>query len=259
VVLTRDAGARENVAGVEEIIDAGGNAPAGTGPPERSRIPTMMGRRSAAWLFVLLVHALMLYSLLHMRGPQSRQLADDSFVSEPITLILEPLLIEDEIPPAVPTPASAARPRTPAAATPAAPAAGESAAITPPARVDWPLEGKKSAARVLAAEAEAERIARMFAGPNGTWASLTKRQRSKVSKFRWRPGVDGLEKDSAGNTIYHLSDGCVLVNFLFFGCAIGKPAVHDDLLDNMRLYFDEQRLPQTNEGNGTEPGSQPLP
>ena len=112
---------------------------------------------------------------------------------------------------------------------------------------------------MLAAEAEAERVARMFAGPNGTWASLTKRQRSKVSKFRWKPGVDGLEKDAAGNTIYHLSDGCVMVNFLFIGCAIGKPKVHDDLFENMRQYFDEQRLPQTNEGNGTEPGAQPLP
>jgi hypothetical protein len=112
---------------------------------------------------------------------------------------------------------------------------------------------------VLAAEAEAERVARMFAGPDGTWASLTKRQRSKLSKFRWRPGVDGLEKDAAGNTIYHLSDGCVLVNFMFFGCAIGKPKIHDDMFDNMRLYFDEQRMPQTNEGNGTEPEAQRLP
>jgi hypothetical protein len=27
----------------------------------------------------------------------------------------------------------------------------------------------------------------------------------------------------------------------------------------MRLYFDEQRLPRTDEGNGTEPESQPPP
>ena len=218
-----------------------------------------MKGRSAALFCVLLLHALLVYSLLHMRGPDARR-SEESFFSEPITLYLEPItepLAESAPVPRQITPTSARR--APAVAEPAAPAAGESAAITPPARVDWPIEGKKSAARVLAAEAEAERIARMFAGPDGTWASLTKRQRSKVSKFRWRPGVDGLEKDAAGNTIYHLSDGCVLVNFLFFGCAIGKPAVHDDMLDNMRLYFDEQRLPQTNEGNGTEPGAQPLP
>ena len=84
----------------------------------------------------------------------------------------------------------------------------------------------------------------MFAGPGGTWASLTKRQRSKLNKFRWKQGVLGLEYDSQGNQIYHISEGCVIVN---------KPKVHDDMFDNMRLYFDEQRLPETNEGNGTEP------
>ena len=247
------------VAGVEQFIDAGEDAPAGTGHQARSPIPTMMGRRSAAWLFVLLVHALVVYSLLHMTRPEPRRLADDSFVSEPITLLLEPIEeVSPEVEPHSET-APAARPRTPTAA----PAAGESAAIAapsaPPARVDWPIEGKKSAARVLAAEAEAERVARMFAGPNGTWASLTKRQRSKLSKFRWKPGVDGLEKDANGNTIYHLSEGCVLVNFSMIACAIGKPKIHDDMFDNMRLYFDEQRLPRTDEGNGTEPGAQPPP
>ncbi|HEU5134791.1 MAG TPA: hypothetical protein VFU13_06575 [Steroidobacteraceae bacterium] len=217
-----------------------------------------MGRRSAAWLCVLLVHALVVYSLLHMSRPVARRETVDELLSEPITLILR---AEDEPDSDEPAPAGTdpAPPRPAPAASDAAPPAGESAAISPPARVDWPLEGKKSAARVLAAEAEAERVARMFAGPNGTWASLTKRQRSKVSKFRWKPGVDGLEKDAAGNTIYHLGDGCVLVNFLFIGCAIGKPKVHDDMFENMRQYFDEQRLPQTDEGNGTEPGTQPLP
>jgi hypothetical protein len=258
---TRDARASEKVAGVEEIIDAGEAAPAGTGPTRPGLTSAMMGRRTAAWLCVLLVHALAVLSLLHLSRPEPRHFADDSFVSEPITLMLdtdEPFAEED---PVLPTPTPSRPSRTPADRS--TPTAGESAAITPPtappARVDWPLEGKKSAARVLAAEAEAERIARMFAGPNGTWASLTKRQRSKLSKFRWRPGVDGLEKDAAGNTIYHLSDGCVLVNFMFFGCAIGKPKIHDDMFDNMRLYFDEQRLPATDEGNGTEPGAQPLP
>ena len=220
----------------------------------------MMGQRSAAWLCVLLVHALVVYSLLHMRRPETRRLADDSFVSEPITLILEQMLEStDEPTPSVPAPAPVTTPRAPQSSAQAAPAAGESAAITPPERVDWPLEGKKSAARVLAAEAEAERIARMFAGPGGTWASLTKRQRSKINKFRFKPGVDGLEKDADGNTIYRLSEGCVVVNFSFIGCAIGKPKIHDDMFDNMRLYFDEQRLPKTNEGNGTEPEAQRLP
>jgi len=223
----------------------------------------MMGRRSAAWLCVLLVHALVVYSLLHLNRPQARHLPGDSFVSEPITLIVEqPFEALDE-PAPVSAPALPAERRAPATPETITPAAGESEAITaptaPPARVDWPLEGKKSAARVLAAEAEAERVARMFAGPSGTWASLTKRQRSKVSKFRWKPGVDGLEKDSNGNTIYHLPGGCVLVNFSAIGCAIGKPTIHDDLFENMRLYFDEQRLPRTDEGNGTEPGAQPLP
>jgi hypothetical protein len=219
----------------------------------------MIGRRTAAWLCVLLVHALVVYSLLHMSRPETRRLADDSFASEPITLILEPIEeFASEAVPTVPAPATTS-PREPVPAESAAPAAGEPAASTPPARVDWPIEGKKSAARVLAAEAEAERVARMFAGPNGTWASLTKRQRSKVSKFRWKPGVDGLERDANGNTIYHLSEGCVLVNFSLIACAIGKPKIHDDLFDNMRLYFDEQRLPHTDEGNGTEPGARPLP
>jgi len=224
--------------------------------------PAMKGRRSAALLCVLLVHALVIYSLLHMSGPVARRETADAFVTGPITLILDPTVEPEDEPSSkelVPNVTAPAPPRPETAAGEAAPPAGESAAISPPARVDWPIEGKKSAARVLAAEAEAERVARMFAGPNGTWSSLTKRQRSKVSKFRWKPGVDGLEKDAAGNTIYHLSDGCVMVNFLFIGCAIGKPKVHDDLFENMRQYFDEQRLPRTDEGNGTEPGAQPLP
>lgn len=259
---TRDARATEKVAGIEEIVDAREAASEGTGPTRPGLTSAMMGRRTAAWLCVLLVHAFAIFALLHSSRPEPRHLADDSFVSEPITLLLlaDETDFEREPELAAPRPV---RPSRAAAAEPAAPAIGESAAITPtaapPARVDWPIEGRKSAARVLAAEAEAERVARMFAGPDGTWASLTKRQRSKLSKFRWRPGVDGLEKDAAGNTIYHLSDGCVLVNFMFFGCAIGKPKIHDDMFDNMRLYFDEQRMPQTNEGNGTEPEAQRLP
>jgi hypothetical protein len=116
------------------------------------------------------------------------------------------------------------------------------------------VEGKEAARRVLAAEAESERVARMFAGPGGTWASLTKRQRSQLNKFRWKRGVEGLKYDEKGNAIYELPNGCTIVNLAFFGCPIGvKPKVHGDMFDNMREYFDEQRLPQTDEGNGTEP------
>jgi hypothetical protein len=218
----------------------------------------MWERRAAIILCVLLSHAFILYSLLRLTTNPER-LPVDEFVSEPITLLLEPI----EEPKTSAAPAIDSRSPAPAPTTksvaPVVPPAGESAAITPPARVDWPIEGKKSAARVLAAEAEAERIAKMFAGPGGTWASLTKRQRSKINKFRFKPGVDGLEKDSEGNIIYHLSEGCVVVNSSFIGCAIGKAKIHDDMFENMRLYFDEQRLPRTDEGNGTEPESRAQP
>lgn len=218
----------------------------------------MWERRAAIILCVLLSHAFILYSLMRFTVNPERHLVDE-FVSEPITLLLEPI----EEPKASAAPASAssapARQHTTPLTQPEAPPAGESTAITLPERVDWPIEAKKSAARVLAAEAEAERIARMFAGPGGTWASLTKRQRSKINKFRFKPGVDGLEKDSDGNIIYHLSEGCVVVNSSFIGCAIGKAKIHDDMFENMRLYFDEQRLPRTDEGNGTEPESRSVP
>jgi hypothetical protein len=211
----------------------------------------MTGRRTAALLCVLLGHALIVYSLLHLATVTSREPVAKSFVSEPITY-LELQAPATEAPIATLLPA--AQPERQAAATVAAtPPAGESAPITPPARVDWPLEGKKSAARVLAAEAEAERIAKMFSGPGGTWASLTKRERSRLKKFRWKKGVDGLEFDEHGNAIFHISEGCVVVNLMFIGCALGKATVHGDLFKDMRLYFDEQRLPPIDNGNGTEP------
>jgi hypothetical protein len=208
----------------------------------------MMGRRTAALLCVLLVHALIIYALL-MEQPHLRPPNPESFVSEPITLYLEPLPEDTPQQQMAPAPVRAASKPLPTEA------AGESAPISVPAeRVDWPIEAKKSAARVLAAEAEAERVARMFAGPGGTWASLTKRQRSRLSKFHWKPGIDGLEYDEKGNAIYHLPNGCSIVNLAFFTCPIGsKPKIHGDMFENMREYFDEQRLPETDDGNGTEP------
>ena len=220
----------------------------------------MKGRRIAALLCVLLSHAVIVY-LLFTAGfrPTSRAQAAE-FVSEPISMFIEPAE-EPEEPRAAPAAAAArdAPAKSPAAAV--VPAAGESAAIVTPGmaapadrgRVDWPLEGHKSVTRMLAREAEAERIAKMFAGPGGTWASLTKRQRSKLNKFKWKPGVDGLEYDDKGNAIYRLPNGCAIVNAMFFACQIGKAKVNGNMFDNMREYFDEQRLPQTDEGNGTEP------
>jgi len=213
----------------------------------------MKGRRSAALLCVLLTHALLIY-MLTRPWDSSRPSVSDSFVSEPITLYLPPLEEEAELPPvAPPAPARPRPPAPPTAAAEAPPPAGESKAITDTSHVDWPLEGKRAAARVLAREAEAERIAKMFAGPGGTWASLTKRQRSKLNKFRFKPGIDGLEYDAQGNQIYHISDGCMIVNSGFIACKIGKVKVRGDMFENMREYFDELRLPETHEGNGTEP------
>lgn len=205
-------------------------------------------------LCVLLGHVVIIY-LLFTQGfvPESgRRVAE--FTSEPITMFIEPAEEPDEPRPGPPPPVRSAAPASPA--TPARPAEGESATISAPSelgRVDWPIEGQKSVTRLLAREAEAERVAKMFAGPGGTWASLTKRQRSKLSKFKWKPGVDGFEYDDKGNAIYRLPNGCFIVNAMFFGCMLGKEKANGNMFDNMREYFDEQRLPQTGEGNGTEP------
>jgi hypothetical protein len=215
----------------------------------------MMGRRTAAMLCVLLTHALF-FLAWHLEGIDFRAFE----VSEPpmqlIFLDLPPEEEELELDPRPRTisPPTDRPPPLPAPVAPAkTPAAGESSAITTRPFIDWPVKARESAARVLEREREAERLAKMFAGPDGTWASLTKRQRSQLNKFKWAPGVDGLKYDDKGNAIYTLPNGCSIVNFMFFGCPLGKSKVHDDMFDNMRLYFDEQRLPQTNEGNGTEP------
>jgi hypothetical protein len=209
-------------------------------------------------LCVLLGHALLVLALRDLTSPEilvPRQQAP--FTSQLVFFEddQQPLLDADEQPP--PLRAVPVAPAVPAAAT-ADPPPGESSAITVPERgyIDWPLERRDAAARVLAEEAEAERIAKMFAGPQGTWASLTRRQQSELKAFRWKPGIDGLERDERGNTIYRMKSGCTLVNFVFIGCPIGKkPEPYGDLFKDMRLYFDEQRLPRTNEGNGREPES----
>lgn len=209
----------------------------------------MMGRRSAALLFVLLAHALAVVLLLRL-GPDSERSRAEAETA-PITLFLDPPLEEPR--PSAPAAARAAASRVPAiiSGQTAQPAAGESAAISPPGYVDWPIEGKRSATRVLEAEAEAARVAKLFSGPDGTWASLTPREKSRLKKFRWKPGIDGLEYDEHGNAIYHISEGCVVVNLMFIGCTLGKEKVHGDLFNDMRLYFDEQRLPPLKDGNGT--------
>jgi len=211
----------------------------------------MKGRRLVALLCVLLMHALAIIPLLEPRIDLSRVQAGLDQVSEPITFDVREFEAEA---PATVSPDFSTVPyllRDPDRGQPAFEAGTDAVPNTD--HVDWPLEGKKAAARVLAREAEAARIAKLFAGPGGTWASLTRRQKSKLNKFRFRPGVAGLEYDSQGNQIYHISDGCVIVNSMFFACALGKPKIHDDMFDNMREYFDEQRMPSTPEGNGTEP------
>ena len=215
----------------------------------------MKGRRTAALLCVLLGHAWLLYLLTRLGPAPERNPAE--FETAAITLFLPPIP-EPPAPqrPVVQAPAAAPAPKQPAAATAPAVAAAESGAITLQGPVDWPLEGKKAAARVLAEEAEAERVAKMFSGPGGTWSSLTKRQRDELNHFRWAPGVDGLERDERGNTIYRLKNGCTLVNFAIFACPLGKkPPAYGDLFKDMRLYFDEKRRPETKDGNGTEPES----
>ena len=207
-----------------------------------------------AWLCVLLAHALAIYYLaVSFDGAPRRLETSIEWIGDPISI--EPIRERPTEPPAPDFNFSPAVPRIPEPSLPSGAAAdpAENSAITDTSQVDWPLEGKLAAQREVAREMEAERVAKMFAGPGGTWASLTKRQRSKLNKFRFKPGVDGLEYDEKGNQILHISDGCVIVNSGFIACAIGKVKVHGDMFENMREYFDEQRLPQTDEGNGTEP------
>ncbi len=212
----------------------------------------MNRRRVFPAVAVLLAHAMVLYWLALL--PALRDRPVQTLDTKPITILLAP----QPAPEAATVQSLPSEPRVPTPVDPVterpAPAVEASGAITapPPGRIDWPREARKSAARILAQEAESERIAKMFAGPDGTWASLTKRERSRLKRFRWKPGVDGLEYDQDGNAIYHISEGCVIVNGGYIGCALGKEKIHGDLFKDMRLYFDERRLPPTDEGNGTE-------
>jgi hypothetical protein len=208
-------------------------------------------------LCVLLGHALIVFALLNLRHGEQRQLPEPQEVFTSLLLFIDPEeeLQDPETPAPMPSlmaPAALPDNPPPAPAT-ASPATNPSEGTAERGFVDWPKERRLSAARVLEQEREAERIARMFAGPEGTWASLTKRQRSQLNKFKWAPGVEGLKYDDKGNAIYTLPSGCTIVNFMFFGCPLGKPKVHDDMFENMRQYFDEQRMPELKDGNGTEP------
>lgn len=211
----------------------------------------MIGRRLAALLCVLLAHALFIFAL-SMRRPELPERAA-GFTSEPITLYLPPLPPEEAPEQPAPAPRQTAPP--PARTAPATAAGGTSAPATStaitPGRVDWPREGEKAAEREVQRQIDAERIAKTFAGPDGTWASLTRRQRSALSKFRWKKGVS-VEYDADGNLIYRINDGCMIVNGLI-ACKLGKAKINDHMFDNMREYFDELRLPENGEGNGTEP------
>lgn len=212
----------------------------------------MKQRRAAALLCVLLSHALIVFLMMRLRAAADRDVFPDPLVTGPIHIFLEepqPVAVAPPAERVISAQPAPPRVQVPVAAVPAPAAAAESGAITYPENVDWPLEGKRAVKRLLDAEAEAERVAKMFSGPQGTWASLTPRERSELKKFKWKKGVVP-ERDENGNTIVHLSEGCVLVNFSFIGCALGKAPVYGDLFKDMRKYFDEQRLPETGNGNG---------
>src|SRR2546423_10101365 len=127
----------------------------------------MMGRRTAALLCVLLLHALALFVLLHLRQPAERERVIAEPEIAPITWLEEPKRETRSTAAAASTTALSApgAPRMRPQASPRAPAspvtAGEpSGAITPPAVVDWPLEGRKAAEREVQREIEAERLAK---------------------------------------------------------------------------------------------------
>jgi len=223
-----------------------------------------MSRRPAAWVCVLLAHVLAICWLLQAdRKPSFGRSADAAH--EPIMLYPLPPEEEREEPPATAkrrkSAARAAVARGGGAASPAeAGQTGGEGAETP--RVDWSLEGKKSANRLLERKAAAERNAGTFSAPQGTWPSLTKRPPPAAGDFRWKPGIDAPIYDEQGRRVFPVDDGCELRTrmtspSLSFACALDPPPPRGDLFDHMKEHFDEQRLPDNGQGNGTEPGPRP--
>jgi hypothetical protein len=224
-----------------------------------------MSRRSAAWLCVLLAHALAILLLLQFdREPSSPRRGED-LSHQPIMLYpLPPEAVpadtRDKKRPAVVRRRRGAEPAGPAASAGGS-AAGDDPGGAPPARIDWSLEGEKSAARLLDRQEQAGRDATRFSGPRGTWPSLTQRPPPAAGDFRWKEGIDEPEYDAAGRRIFRVGDRCQAVTSLtppslFVGCTPEKPTVHGDLFDGMKQHFDEQRLPDNGQGNGTEPEAQ---
>jgi len=204
---------------------------------------------------VLLAHALAILWLLQSDRVLLHDRPAPGVVTVPITLSFPADEARDEasVPAAAAATVSVERRRRGAAAPPSA-----AVTNTPPPRVDWSSEAPKSAARELARQAEEGRVARTFSGPQGTWPSLTKRQPSKLKKVPWKPGIDGPEYDEQGNPVFHVADGCKLTGAgttqsIMLTCALGKPKADGDMFRDMREHFDEQRRPETDEGNGTEP------
>ena len=90
----------------------------------------------------------------------------------------------------------------------------------------------------------------MFSGPDGTWASLTSARAFAAEEIPLEAGSRWTRIRREGQRDLPHSEGCVIVNPMFFGCTLGKEKVHGDMFKDMRLYFDEQRLPPMDEGNG---------
>src|SRR5262245_57318989 len=104
----------------------------------------MIGRRSVAWLCVLLAHVLAIYYLTVSFEGAGRGLATEIAWTAPPTM--EPEHVEG--PPLPPPPDLDFAPRVPRIPEPALPAgalseAAEGSAITDTSDVDWPLEGQK--------------------------------------------------------------------------------------------------------------------
>jgi len=221
----------------------------------------MLGHRPAAWLCVLLAHALLL--LLWVRAERTRPAREKSDAPRGAPITLYPLPDESHGAenPAVPR-RPVRRPRDararssqsgPEVRPKVAPEGGSS-----PPRIDWSLEAGKAASRMVESRQQAGKESQRFSGPQGTWPSLEKRPASGVREFPWKPGIDAPEYDEQGRRILRPADGCEAKTSLTppgisFSCALDKPKARGDLFEDMDEYFDERRLPDDGVGNGTEP------